>query len=189
LLKAKSDGQEAGGSVVIVLTHPCFRVPRQSGWGWDQGRSLVYRRLDRYMTPLAVPFKEYTINADEDSSSSQKKVHYIRSFHRPLSQYVNVMAQYGLLVTHMEECPGPHLSHLFDKQLQNQHLKKGPSNENPYKARKANIAKAFGENKNKSNEEKDRKIEISREENLAREEIPLFLALRAIKVSPPKKQK
>ena len=45
------------GRVVILMTHPCFRVPRQSGWGWDEGRKLRYRRIDRYLTPLPVPMK------------------------------------------------------------------------------------------------------------------------------------
>src|SRR5581483_7766663 len=31
------------GRMVVLLTHPAFRVPRQSGWGWDEGRKLVYR--------------------------------------------------------------------------------------------------------------------------------------------------
>jgi SAM-dependent methyltransferase len=29
-----------GGRAVILITHPCFRVPRQSGWGWDEGRKV-----------------------------------------------------------------------------------------------------------------------------------------------------
>jgi hypothetical protein len=37
--------------MVLLLTHPCFRVPRQSGWGWDEQRKLQYRRVDRYLTP------------------------------------------------------------------------------------------------------------------------------------------
>ena len=44
-----------GGRLVILMNHPCFRVPRQSGWGWDEGRQLRFRRVDRYLTPLAVP--------------------------------------------------------------------------------------------------------------------------------------
>src|SRR5205807_2443790 len=44
-----------GGRLVLLLGHPAFRVPRQSGWGWDAGRKLRYRRVDRYLTPLPVP--------------------------------------------------------------------------------------------------------------------------------------
>src|SRR5919197_4909735 len=48
-----------GGRLVILMTHPSFRIPRQSGWGWDEGRKLRYRRVDRYLTALAVPMKSY----------------------------------------------------------------------------------------------------------------------------------
>ena len=36
-----------GGRLVMLLTHPCFRIPRQSGWGWDNKRKLRFRRVDR----------------------------------------------------------------------------------------------------------------------------------------------
>lgn len=83
------------GRMVIVLTHPAFRIPRQSGWGFDEGRKLVYRRVDRYLTPLPVPMKPYP-----------GKTGVTRSFHRPLSAYVNGLAAHGLLVDHLDELPG-----------------------------------------------------------------------------------
>lgn len=85
-----------GGRLVVLLTHPAFRVPRQSGWGWDDGRKLVYRRVDRYLTPLPVPMKALP---GKDNSATT------RSFHRPISEYVNAMAANGLLIDHMDEIP------------------------------------------------------------------------------------
>jgi SAM-dependent methyltransferase len=86
-----------GGRLVIVMTHPCFRVPRQSGWGWDAGRALQYRRVDRYLTRLAVPMKTY--GGDRRCAT--------RSYHRPLSAYVDALAASELLVDAVREVAGP----------------------------------------------------------------------------------
>ena len=82
--------------MVILMTHPCFRVPRQSGWGWDEGRKLRYRRIDRYLTSLSVPMKAYP----------GQQMGTTLSFHRPLGEYVNELARVGLVVDCMREIPG-----------------------------------------------------------------------------------
>src|SRR3712207_3001583 len=45
VLQSAAWAVKQGGRAVLLMTHPCFRVPRQSGWGWDEGRSLQYRRV------------------------------------------------------------------------------------------------------------------------------------------------
>jgi hypothetical protein len=80
--------------LVLLMTHPAFRVPRQSGWGWDEGRKLRYRRVDRYLTPLPVPLKPFP---------GEKGVS--RSFHRPLQLYVNGLAGCDYWVDRLEEIP------------------------------------------------------------------------------------
>jgi ubiquinone/menaquinone biosynthesis C-methylase UbiE len=118
-----------GGRVVILMTHPCFRVPRQSGWGWDEKRQLVYRRVDRYLTRLDVPMREY------DGRSSG----VTRSYHRPLQDYVEALHTAGFLVERLREVPAP-------------------PPPNPRREKRA--------------------------ERLAREDIPLFLGVRAVRTSP-----
>lgn len=86
-----------GGRLAMVMLHPCFRVPRQSGWGWDEGRGLKYRRLDSYLSRLAVPMQEHGQGTT-------------RSYHRPLEDYVSALGQAGLAVTGIREVadhPGP----------------------------------------------------------------------------------
>ena len=34
------------------MTQPAFRQPRDSGWGYDVGRKLAYRRIDGYLNPV-----------------------------------------------------------------------------------------------------------------------------------------
>ena len=86
-----------GGRLVILMRHPCFRVPRQSGWGWDAARKLEYRRIDRYLSPLHVP------NRVELRARTARTV----SFHRPLADYVNRLARAGLTVDAMREIAVP----------------------------------------------------------------------------------
>lgn len=83
-----------GGRAVLLMTHPCFRIPRQSGWGYDENRKLTFRRVDRYLTPLPVPMKPYP-----------GKSGVTISFHRPLSDYINGLAAAGLLLDQMVELP------------------------------------------------------------------------------------
>ncbi|MCW5713552.1 MAG: methyltransferase domain-containing protein [Bauldia sp.] len=85
----------AHARIVIVMTHPCFRVPRQSGWGWDERRKLRYRRIDSYLGRLAVPMER---NHDGPGST--------RSFHRPLGDYFAALAAVGFAVDALREIPG-----------------------------------------------------------------------------------
>ena len=81
------------GRVVILMTHPAFRQPRHSGWGFDEGRGLRYRRIDGYLTPMAVPMKALGNNRPT------------RAFHRPISAYVNGLGDVGFAVDAMVELP------------------------------------------------------------------------------------
>jgi ubiquinone/menaquinone biosynthesis C-methylase UbiE len=83
----------ANARVVLLMTHPAFRQPRHSGWGYDESRKLAYRRIDGYLTPLAVPMKSLAGGAPT------------RSFHRPLSEYVNALGDAGFAVDAMVELP------------------------------------------------------------------------------------
>ena len=61
--------------------------------GTTPHRDLRFRRVDRYLNPLAVPLKAYGKRRDGVSIS----------FHRPLNQYVNGLSACGLLVDALHE--------------------------------------------------------------------------------------
>ena len=81
-------------SLVIVLNHPAFRIPRQTAWGFEEERKLMYRRVDSYMTPNGIPIAMHPGDAP-----SMKTL----SFHRPLSAYITALADAGFVVDAMEE--------------------------------------------------------------------------------------
>lgn len=80
------------GRLIILMTHPCFRIPRQSGWGWDENRKLRYRRVDHYLTKLQVPMKSHRYGKT-------------RSFHRPLQTYINELANNSFVIDQIREVP------------------------------------------------------------------------------------
>lgn len=86
-----------GGSLVIVLNHPCFRIPKASAWGYDEAAKVQYRRVERYGIPFSV-----NIDMTPGARTRDAKVHTV-SFHRPLQEYVKTLAGAGFVITGLEE--------------------------------------------------------------------------------------
>jgi len=85
------------GRLVLLLIHPCFRIPRQSGWGVDEQRKLKYRRIDKYLSKLDVPMQKYGAGRQDVT----------RSFHRPLHAYVNTLFSQGFVTEELLETEAP----------------------------------------------------------------------------------
>ena len=61
------------GRMLWVLNHPCFRIPRQSAWGWDEDRKIQYRRVDAYASPMNIPIVMHPGQAKSESTVSFHK--------------------------------------------------------------------------------------------------------------------
>jgi SAM-dependent methyltransferase len=83
---------QPGGRFLFFLNHPLLQTPN-SGWIDDTILEEQYWRIGPYLTE------------DEAIEEVEKDV-FIPFIHRPLSRYVNAMADSGLLVVRMEE-PAP----------------------------------------------------------------------------------
>ncbi|MCE5319314.1 MAG: class I SAM-dependent methyltransferase [Parachlamydia sp.] len=84
----------AGGKFILVLNHPCFRIPRQSSWGIDQDKKIQYRRIDRYHSSMKIPIQMHP---------GQKKSTETWSFHHPLASYSQWLNEAGFDIESMEE--------------------------------------------------------------------------------------
>lgn len=80
--------------LLIVLNHPCFRIPRQSSWGIDEQNKLQYRRINRYLTSLEIPVSMHPGNQRSDITWS---------FHHSLSNYSEYLANEGFVIEKIEE--------------------------------------------------------------------------------------
>ena len=115
------------GRLLLVMSHPCFRIPRQSGWGFDEQRKLQYRRVDSYLSAQRIPIQMHP-------GAAPGKLTW--TFHRPLADYFTALNERGFAVTRLEEWSS--------------HRQSKPGS-------------------------------ASRMENRARDEIPMFLALLAVR--------
>ncbi|HIG73689.1 MAG TPA: methyltransferase domain-containing protein [Bacteroidetes bacterium] len=91
---------DSGGRLVVLMTHPCFRVRRASNWGWDPGRRRQYRRVDAYLSPRSVPMRAY----GAPQAHPKGRGHSV-SYHRPLPAYAHALAAGGFAIDRMEELP------------------------------------------------------------------------------------
>ena len=82
------------GRLVFVINHPAFRIPKLTGWGWDEGQRLQYRRVNGYMTELKVPIEMHP---------GERKREVTWSFHRPLQFYFGALRDAGFAVADLEE--------------------------------------------------------------------------------------
>lgn len=86
------------GKLVIVLNHPAFRIPRQSGWGINEKTKQQYRWVNRYSTPLKIPID---MNPGQKNQKSSGQTTW--SFHRSLQDYVGMLVKAGFVITGLEE--------------------------------------------------------------------------------------
>jgi len=82
------------GCFVMVVTHPCFRIPRQTHWGWDEEKKIEYRRVDRYASDLSIPIITPPLAGSKGHTTT---------YHRSLQTYVTALAKAGLCVERLEE--------------------------------------------------------------------------------------
>jgi len=80
---------------VLVLNHPCFRIPRQTSWMVDEEKKIQYRRVDRYLTPLTIPIQAHP-------SQGEKSVQTF-SYHYSLSAISSMLQKAGFVIELMEE--------------------------------------------------------------------------------------
>ncbi len=84
-----------GGQLLIFLNHPCFRIPRQSGWGIDEQAKLQYRRMNVYMSEQKIPI--------QTSPGKGEKSAVTYSYHFPLSSYAKWLNLEGFSIERIDE--------------------------------------------------------------------------------------
>jgi ubiquinone/menaquinone biosynthesis C-methylase UbiE len=87
-----------GGQLVIVINHPSFRIPRQSGWRIDEENKQQQRFINRYLSPLKIPID---MNPSEKNREQNKKITW--SFHHSLQDYSQMLFKVGFMIEKIEE--------------------------------------------------------------------------------------
>ncbi|MEN9343441.1 MAG: hypothetical protein RLZZ453_228 [Chlamydiota bacterium] len=106
------------GLFIIVLNHPCFRIPRQSSWGIDIEKKTQYRRIDRYMSPLEIPIQTHPGHGEKPCQTW--------SFHHPLSLFVSHLSKAGFCLLDLEEWCSDKVSQGKQATMENRSRKEFP---------------------------------------------------------------
>ena len=92
---------KSGGRFLFVLSHPCFRIPKQSSWGFDNRKFIQYRRIDKYISEIKAPIR---MHPGYDPSQTTY------TFHRPISEYFKALRANGMAVIDLSEWVSHRLS-------------------------------------------------------------------------------
>lgn len=93
-IKLASQNLVKNGTFVMVINHPTFRIPRQSGWDTFVQNKLQFRWVSKYMSRLEIPFVTHLAGG--------RKIHSW-SFHHPLSDYAAFLKQAGFVISDIQE--------------------------------------------------------------------------------------
>src|SRR3989344_1371365 len=74
------------GKLHIIMSHPSFRVPKQSSWEWDEKNKIQYRRIDKYLSESKVQIQMHPGDNPEEKTIT---------FHRPLQYYFKLFKNAG----------------------------------------------------------------------------------------------
>ena len=88
------------GSLILVMMHPCFRIPQRSDWHWDPAKNQQSRLIAQYLTSTSLDIQTHpglAAHGKSDASTTH--------LHRPLQAYVNTLGSAGLLIDHIDEWP------------------------------------------------------------------------------------
>lgn len=81
-------------SFIVVVNHPCFRIPRHSEWGYDTDAGVQFRRVDRYLSESSYAIQMHPGKRPDITTLS---------FHRPLQLYMKELAKHGFVLAGLEE--------------------------------------------------------------------------------------
>jgi len=98
VIKNAANYLKKGGSLVIVLNHPCFRIPRQSGWSIDEKSKQQQRYVNRYLSPLKIP-----IDIHPGEKNKKQGKNFTWSFHHSLQDYSKMLYKAGFVIEKIEE--------------------------------------------------------------------------------------
>ncbi|MBI5306461.1 class I SAM-dependent methyltransferase [Candidatus Wolfebacteria bacterium] len=83
-----------GGKLFMVMSHPAFRIPKESSWGYDEKDKIQYRRVNSYLSESK--------NKIQMHPGDRPWEHTI-SFHRPLQFYFKILNKNKFCVSRLEE--------------------------------------------------------------------------------------
>lgn len=106
------------GTFIVILNHPCFRIPRQTSWDFDESQQTCYRRINAYLTPKVIPITMHPGTKQHKETT--------KTFHFPLSYWVNALCNHGFSSLEMEELVSNKISEGGRKKAENNIRKEIP---------------------------------------------------------------